>query len=403
MTRLRGSTGFWLAAPLLLGAIACGDGGGSDAGAGDSELIATLALETEYSEAFSFLSGVRELPDGRILAADPLSQVLLRVDLDAGTADTLGRVGGGPEEYQQPDQVFPLPGDSTLLVDLGKTYLTVIGPDGSFYDGMSMALPSTGGSPSIIMPRAVDGSGRLYYPGMAFNPGGPSDSATVSRYDRATETQEEVAKTWRTPPTVTRSGENVSMSLTRMSPNDDWAVGPDGRVAVIRANGYIVEWHMPDGSTITGPETDFDLLPIGYSDKEADLEQSSSAGLSISIMRTATGDTNMQMSRGGSRGGGDGPTVEDQLWGETFPPFRTGRSVVSPTNELWVRRWLPIDEQPMMDVFGPDGVKKGSVAIPEGSQLLGFGTGGGDREVAYFIRTDEFDLQWLARYEVTYN
>jgi hypothetical protein len=191
------------------------------------------------------------------------------------------------------------------------------------------------------------------------------------------------------------------MSLPRMMPNDDWAVGVDGRIAIIRANGYIVEWYMPDGSTVTGPETDFDLLPIGYSDKEADLEQSSSAGLSISIMRTAGGDTNMQMSRGGSMGGGDGPTVEDQEWGETFPPFRTGRSVVSPSNELWVLRWLPVDEQPIMDVFGPDGVKKGSVSIPERSQLLGFGTGGGGREVAYLIRTDEFDLQWLARYEVS--
>ncbi len=86
--------------------------------------------------------------------------------------------------------------------------------------------------------------------------------------------------------------------------------------------------------------------------------------------------------------GGDGPTVEDQEWGETFPAFRTGRSVVSPSNELWVLRWLPVDEQPIMDVFGPDGVKKGSVSIPERSQLLGFGTGGGGREVAYFIRTD---------------
>ena len=45
------------------------------------------------------------------------------------------------------------------------------------------------------------------------------------------------------------------MSRPRMVPNDDWAVGGDGRMAVVRANGYYVEWLMPDGTVVTGPET----------------------------------------------------------------------------------------------------------------------------------------------------
>jgi hypothetical protein len=82
--------------------------------------VATLQLDATYPEPFSYLSRVRELSDGTILAADPISQVLLRIDLDAGTADTLGRKGPGPQEYDGPDEVFPLPADSTLLVDLGN-------------------------------------------------------------------------------------------------------------------------------------------------------------------------------------------------------------------------------------------------------------------------------------------
>ena len=72
---------------------------------------------------------VRELPDGRVLVADPLGQVLVAIDMGAGTADTIGRRGAGPGEYDQPDAVSPLSGDSTLLVDLGNGRRSILGPD----------------------------------------------------------------------------------------------------------------------------------------------------------------------------------------------------------------------------------------------------------------------------------
>jgi hypothetical protein len=53
-----------------------------------------------------------------------------------------------------------------------------------------------------------------------------------------------------------------------------------------------------------------------------------------------------------------------------------------------------------MDVFGPDGVRKGSVVTPRGAELIGFGQGPSGEGVAYFVRTDEFGLQWLERYRV---
>jgi hypothetical protein len=263
-----------------------------------------------------------------------------------------------------------------------------------------MALPTEDGSMSIIIPRQMDSSGRMYFESMGNFGQGPSDSIGISRYDRSANVTETVAMTWRTEPIMTRSGDNVSMSLPRMVPNDDWAVGSDGRVAVIRANGYLVEWHMPDGQVVIGPETPYEAIAISYADKEADLEGSSSAGLSVAIMRDNSGATNMQMSRGGFRGGGDQPTVEDREWGETFPPFQNRRAMVSPSNEVWVLRWLPVDQPPRMDVFGPDGVLRGSVNIPDRTQLIGFGRGPAGGEVAYFVRTDEVDLKWLERYRV---
>ena len=117
----RRSNLIFLFASFFLGGHLAGCGPGEEDGAGkpanpeggqppaaeSDRRAATLELEATYPEGFSFLNGVRELPDGRVLAADPLAQILLRIDLDASTADTLGRLGPGPQEYEQPDQVFP--------------------------------------------------------------------------------------------------------------------------------------------------------------------------------------------------------------------------------------------------------------------------------------------------------
>ena len=121
--------------------------------------------DARFPEAFSSLTGLRELPDGRVMVADPLGQALSVVDLDAGTADTLGRVGGGPEEYKQPDALFGLPGDSTLMLDLGNARLTAIGPSGGFGGTMPVTHGQPGGggpgSMLLVIPRGADDLGRV--------------------------------------------------------------------------------------------------------------------------------------------------------------------------------------------------------------------------------------------------
>ena len=101
----------WLTSSVTtLALTACSAGEAPPSTGLETGQFARLELEVAYPEAFSFLNGVRELSDGSIMVADPLSQVVLKLDLVAGMADTLGRVGEGPGEYMQPDQVFPLPG-----------------------------------------------------------------------------------------------------------------------------------------------------------------------------------------------------------------------------------------------------------------------------------------------------
>ena len=162
--------------------------------------------DATFPEAFGMVGGLRELRDGPVLIADPLGQALVVVDLVAGTADTIGRVGAGPGEYKQPDGVFPLPGDSTLLVDLGNGRLTVLGPDLSFGETTPIAQGGQGrggrpGNPmsgmNVVLPRGTDSEGRVYFQalGMGMRPGGQlPDSATITRWDRATGAFDEVTR-----------------------------------------------------------------------------------------------------------------------------------------------------------------------------------------------------------------
>jgi hypothetical protein len=177
-------------------------------------------------------------------------------------------------------------------------------------------------------------------------------------------------------------------------------VGPDGRVAVLRANGYAVDWHFPDGAVVAGPQNPYEALPISRADKEAYLEESGSGGLMVMVTRSSSGESTTQMSRGGGSGGGGRPSVDDSEWAEAHPPFRPERSRVSQAGEVWVQRWLPSAQAQRMDVFDPAGILRGSVEVPAGSRLIGFGKGSGDGEVAYLVRTDDLGLQWLERYRV---
>ena len=345
------------------------------------------------------LNGIREFPDGTILAADPLAEVLLHIDLDESTTDTIGRVGPGPQEYEQPDQVFPLPGDSTLLVDFGKMQLTSIGPDGVFGEGIPMAIAGEDRFPLIIHPQFVDGLGRLYDRAPRSRDGGPRDSVAVIRLDRETRRVDTVAILWSPEVRQTRSrgGGFVPEMLGAM---DAWAVGPDGSVAIARAQGVSVEWWHPNGERTIGPTQEFPTHRVGRAEKETVVSGMRSSGISMTSVSSGDGSVSrMTMSRGLSFPG-EGPRVDDYEWAEVLPPFRYEGARVSPSGELWIERFLPADSLPQMIVFDQRGQILGEVTLPSHHQLIGFGAGPEGQERAYLVRTDEFDLKWLERYRV---
>ena len=143
--------------------------GGCDRGVaggdGQAGVVQLGEPEAVYPEPFAMVSTVREFEDGRVLVADPLGQVVVHLDLDAGTADTIGAVGEGPDEYRQPDAVWPLPGGRTLLVDLGNGRLTELSRELRLGETRPYAMVDPEqGTLLMVLPQAVDDLGRLYFP-----------------------------------------------------------------------------------------------------------------------------------------------------------------------------------------------------------------------------------------------
>ncbi len=356
-----------------------------------------------FPESFSTVSGLLELPNGQVLVADGLGQALVILDMDAGTADTVGRTGAGPEEYRQPDGIFPLPGDSILLVDLGNGRLTAIGPDFGFGETWPIAqgrMGMRGGSMTMRLPRAVDSEGRVYLQGrLPMAPGRPMpDSALMLRWDRTTDVVDTLGLVKGPEMTRTSSGgpnnQNVSISPVPMSPEDGWTAGWDGSLAVVRSDGYYVEWIHPDGRVVTGSPNEARSSRVSRDDKIAYMERMQRNSLGVEVMNV-NGNMTTAFRRGTRSGNPDEPNIDGLDWPDALPVFQAGGVYVAKEGEMWVERYVSADEAPTYDIFDESGTLVGRVILPEMRSVVGFGDG-----VVYLARTDEFDLQWLEKYSL---
>lgn len=389
MARSMWKAGSWVVATALVV-----NGGSLVAQVSQEEIV---KLDARFPQSFSFIRNVRELSDGRVLIADPLEQVLLALDMKAGTADTVGHVGAGPEEYKQPDAVFALPGDSTLLVDLGNGRLTYLGPKLEFGETMPIAagspIPGRGGL-RVIIPRGVDGMGRVYFQplGVAINRAQPPDSAPIARWNRASGAIDTLALVGlEKRKTTTSGGANNRAVRSRsvpLSPVDAWAVAPDGRIAIARSGDYHVEWVATDGKVLRGPPVGYTPVKVRKADEEEWLDRQSN-GLSMTV-EVNNGQASMAFGRG--RGGR--PELDSYEWPNTKPAFVANGVWVAPNGEMWVERHVPAGSPRTFDVFGADATRKKQVVLPKARRLVGFGAKG----AVYLIEVDEFGLQTLERY-----
>ena len=371
--------------------------------------IRTLSKpDAEYAEAFTNLVGIRELSDGRVIVADAHERTLQLIDLRQGSARVLGREGAGPQEYGYPSRLIPLAGDTTLLYDVGNDrYLIILG-DGSIPG--TMLLESAGGDRVGGSPMGWDGVGGFYFRRDMYDPGpramGDTPKATaVVRFDRTTRRMDTVA-VLAVPAGRSQGARQLDGGMLQyldnkpLAPEDIAAVAPDGRVAVVRASPYRVEWIHRDGRRITGPEVRYQPLRVTDDDKRAYLQSLIRPGAIITRRNpNASGESRaLPIRESGLPRVRNSTDINDPslTWPTHMPPFLAGAARVAPDGSLMVLRTRAHDDPiPTYDVFDGAGRLVNRIALPRDTRVLGFGKG-----TVYLMRIDEDDLQWIQRYRL---
>lgn len=363
--------------------------------------VQTLAKpEATFADPFTIISGLRELANGDVIAADMRDRTLQRIDLKSGSATAIAREGSGPTEYAYPTAVLALPGDSTAVYDLGNQRYLLLDAEAKPVGTFRMEEGGGGGMMVLRPAQAVDARGRLYYStrGERMSPsadGGPpefSDSGRVIRYDRATKKSDTLGIVFVPKPRVEASGgpnnQNIMVRPSPMAPEDAWGVAPDGRVGVARVATDRVEWWVPGGKVVQGPPVPYAPIKVTDADRKAWWTGTVRGGVNV---RSENGRTTV------SPASGSVPPMDPSItWPATKPPFPANAVKVAPSGELWLLRARPAeDPTPTYDIFDAQGNLVRQVKLPAETRLVAFGKG-----VVYLARKDADDLEYLERYRL---
>jgi len=411
-------------------------------------------------DSLGAVSSIRHLPNGRVLVNDiirrrvvmfdsTLSTATVVADTTSATANAYGTRPGGLIAYRA---------DSTLFVDPASLSMLLIDPNGKIARVMSapraqdvgFLVGGPFGSPGF------DPNGKLVYrappnfggQGPRFGAGGlpqiPTlpDSAALVRFDLATR-KVDTATFFKTPQiklNVTRSADGGIQVMSTTNPlpqGDDWALLPDGTIALVRTRDFHVDWLNPDGTRTSSPKIPFNWERLTDEGKVAFIDSAkvaiekarASGQLGVGgfgpqlVMRGGPGGDGGDGAGSGRRDGrsGDAPrggsaatpapnaqpgTATATAGGNTTvtvggpgsgplggqlppltmispselpdykPAFAPGSTRVDVDGNLWIRTSQNVDARPVYDVVNRKGELIDRVQLPANRVLAGFGEGG---------------------------
>jgi len=399
--------------------------------------VRPLGAVTKVSPAdlFGSVTSVRPLPDGGAIVNDMTRRQLLLLNPDftkkAAIADTTAETANGYSGRLA--GLLPYKGDSSLFIDPQSLSMLVI--DGKGEVSRVMAVPRPEDATYMIGgpfgTPGFDQTGRIVYRGFirpnfaGMNqqpmPGQPmrmpamADSAPIYRVNLATRALDTAAY-FKIPKTNVKMSQNdkgamsISVITNPMPVIDDWALMPDGRVAVIRGKDYHVDWLGSDGQWTATPKIPYnwermdddgkqkfiDSAKVEAEKQRETLTRAMAAGVNNvgAAMGGAGGGQpqmrfEMRVEGGGGGGGGGGrpqqgvqqintPSinfVDPKELPDYRPVFRTGAARADVEGNLWVRTTAPSDAGPIYDVINGKGELIDRVKLPFGRVISGFGPG----------------------------
>ena len=206
----------------------------------------------------------------------------------------------------------------------------------------------------------------------------------------------------------------MSSRINPMQVIDDWAVLPDGRIAIVRGRDYHIDWVGTDGSTMAQSKLAFAWRRLDDSSKAAFLDSTRIAMERIrerqqaSVRNGGVGGPTfggapegaggggapmivMRIDGGGPPGGGDGPRPTGAAPNWTIPPitmvepselpdyapaFSAGAVRADADGNLWIRTSLVVNGGSVYDIVNGTGALVDRVQVPAGRVIAGFGPGG---------------------------
>ncbi len=401
---------------------------------GPIEAVSTIPMKA--------VSAVRALSGGRVLVNDIVSHRVLLFDstLVHATAVADSTASTGSAYGNQPGGLIAFRGDSTLFIDPASLSMLVLNDSGAVARVMAVPRPNEAiyliGGPFGMS--GFDPAGRLVYRGNTtlmnpppnpaelknFTPQFP-DSAPIVRVTLATRAEDTVAF-FKIPPTKmnvvrTDNGFTATATINPLPIVDDWALLPNGTVAVVRGRDFHVDWYRPDGTMTSSAKIPFDWQRLTDDQKAAVIDSARQVMeqrrqermAAVDSTRKLTGNGQQRVTAGGDLGAGPGgggggmvmvmrvdgggggqggtpPLRGGSTQQVSIPPFQFVAPYELPdyrpafaaaatradlNGNLWIRTSQSTDGRPVYDVVNDKGELADRVQLPAFRTIAGFGPG----------------------------
>lgn len=408
----------------------------SSAGAQKPPAVRPLGrIERVSTDSLGSASAALAMPGGHVLVNDMTGRRVLLFDSTLSkphiVADTTGATANAYGE--RAGTLIAYRGDSALYIDIASLSMLVITPNGAIARVMAIPRPDEAQNliGNIFGTPGFDARGRLTYRGRGGGFGGAvmlcclgsirlpapgqrdelldplvqqrPDSAYVVRVDLATRIVD-TAVVYKIPKLTTSLKADDQGFVTSLQTThellpliDEWAVLPDGSIAVVRGRDYHVDWLSPDGRWTSSPKMPFDWQHIDDDHKQALIDSAAKADqaelddiAARNTARRASGGGGGNGGRGGSGGragsvgggGGGGrgiPVIagRPQLseLSDYTPPFTAGAVRPDADGNLWIRTSTIVKGQPVYDIVNRRGELADRVQLPAFRTIAGFAPG----------------------------
>lgn len=370
------------------------------------------------------VSMVRPLSNGAVIVNDVTRRQLVLFDANLVKLKTIAdtSMATGKSYGSAIAGLIAFTGDSSLLVDPSTLSMLVIDGKGDIARVMAAPRPKDVnsmvggpfGTPGLDPRGRVVCRNLLPPKALVMNYAARArsvlklhtdDSALVYRIDLATRALDTVA--WVKVPVASGSlserpngGLRVVERTNPLPVVDDWALMPDGRVAVVRGADFHIDWIDMDGRVSSSPKVPHpwerltddgkeQLLDSLTADRDRRREALKKAGDNRGASPTSVGGTPnrapFMIVRGQLVGDvGREPPPPTEVVSEFVPAkdlpdyrpaFRIGATRADLEGNLWVRTTTPSDAGAIYDVINDMGQLVDRVKLPFGRVISGFGPG----------------------------